>query len=118
MRSFSQLEAQAAPILTPREEHRIPTKWTSYFLSAALLANEPPGPAGLPFIYSGLPSGCTWITDFSSRRLASSVWGVRNPRVNRCSRPTTSVQDLTGTPVKSRSAPFNCHFPARDEEGK
>ena len=36
MRSFSQLEAQAAPILTPREEHRIPTKWTSYFLSAAL----------------------------------------------------------------------------------
>ena len=32
---FSQLEAQAAPILTPREEHRIPTKWTSYFLSAA-----------------------------------------------------------------------------------
>src|SRR5271157_1592013 len=37
MRLFSQLEAQAAPILTPREEHRIPTKWTSYFLSAALL---------------------------------------------------------------------------------
>src|SRR5208337_2906040 len=36
MRLFSQLEAQAAPILTPREEHRIPTKWTSYFLSAAL----------------------------------------------------------------------------------
>ena len=31
-----QLEAQAAPILTPREEHRIPTKSTSYFLSAAL----------------------------------------------------------------------------------
>ena len=41
MRSFSQLEAQAAPILTPREEHRILTNWTSYFLSAASISTEP-----------------------------------------------------------------------------
>src|SRR5271166_7024175 len=42
MRLFSQLEAQAAPILTPREEHRIPTKWTSYFLSTTKNAAKTP----------------------------------------------------------------------------
>ena len=35
--------------------------------------------------YSGLPSGCTRISDFGLKSLASSVWAVRNPRVNRCS---------------------------------
>ena len=34
--------------------------------------------------YSGLPSGCTRISDFGLKSLASSVWAVRNPRVNRC----------------------------------
>src|SRR5208283_2185986 len=38
----------------------------------------------LDSIYSGLPSGCTRISDFGLKSLASSVRGVRSPRINRC----------------------------------